>query len=375
MKGKKKLAIDKKKQMMVIGAITGVALIITIILAITSCGKDEESKKPINLLPGVTETQETEVIEEVNEYQNLLTGKNTLTDAAIGQRPVAIMINNLPKAMPQYGVAEADVIFEIPIEGGATRFMALYGDYTQVPEVCSIRSCRKYFPEIAKGYDAFYICSGMNDDVRSYVRTLDINLYDAGSDNAGLFAQDQDRKSAGYSSEDTWVFDGTRFPELVEDKEWRTALEEDNLDTFFKFCDVYTKVVPTGGECQSVNVDFGAIEATLFYDEASNKYLKQLNGKDQVDGVTGDQLAFTNVLLLETQVGNDENGANKTINWKGGDSSVAYYISNGSMQEIHYKKDSTSSRLVFYDLDGNELEINRGKTYIAFYPTGKVTFE
>ena len=71
---------------------------------------------------------------------NLLTGLPTLTDEAVGKRPVAVMINNVEAALPQYGISAADVIFEIPVEYDLTRLMALYGDYTQVPDVCSVRS-------------------------------------------------------------------------------------------------------------------------------------------------------------------------------------------------------------------------------------------
>ena len=62
---------------------------------------------------------------EIPANQNLLTGVLDLTEGAIGKRPVAVMVNNVDPAMPQYGVGKADIIFEIPVEGDATRFMAL----------------------------------------------------------------------------------------------------------------------------------------------------------------------------------------------------------------------------------------------------------
>ena len=61
------------------------------------------------------------------------------------------MVNNVQKAMPQYGVGQADVIFEIPVEGDATRFMAMYGDYTKVPKVCPIRKLPLLFPGAVPG--------------------------------------------------------------------------------------------------------------------------------------------------------------------------------------------------------------------------------
>ena len=53
-----------------------------------------------------------ETSEEIPANQNLLTGVADLTDGAIGKRPVAVMVNNVSYAMPQYGVSQADIIFE-----------------------------------------------------------------------------------------------------------------------------------------------------------------------------------------------------------------------------------------------------------------------
>ena len=103
--------------------------------------------------PAALEGKPVEADKEAFGNENLLTGVADLTDAAIGKRPVAVMVNNVEAAMPQYGVAEADIIFEIPVEGDKTRFMAMYGDYTQVPQVCSVRSCRAYFPAFSQGFD------------------------------------------------------------------------------------------------------------------------------------------------------------------------------------------------------------------------------
>ena len=64
---------------------------------------------------------------------NLLTGMEGISKEAVGKRPIAVMVNNHKEAMPQYGISDADIIFEIPVEGAITRLMAVYGDYTKVP--------------------------------------------------------------------------------------------------------------------------------------------------------------------------------------------------------------------------------------------------
>ena len=141
-----------------------------LVASMTACGKKQDTQPSQNetsqtehVSEGEQETDQGEAVqgsavepqEEIPANQNLLTGVADLTDAAIGKRPVAVMVNNVSYAMPQYGVGQADIIFEIPVEGDATRFMALYGDYTQVPQICPIRSCRYYFPALSQGFDAF----------------------------------------------------------------------------------------------------------------------------------------------------------------------------------------------------------------------------
>ena len=86
---------------------------------------------------------------------------------------------------------------------------------------------------------------------------------------------------------------------------------------------------------------------------------------------TGNQLTFTNVFVLETSITVRDDVGHKDVDWSGGNDSVGYYISNGAVQQIHWSKEPNNewSRLTFFDENGNELSINRGKSYIAFnYP-------
>jgi len=303
---------------------------------------------------------------------NLLTGVPNLTPEAYGKRPVAVMVNNIKPAFPQYGIDAADVIFEIPVEGGATRFMAMYGDYTQVPKICSIRSCRGYFPALSEGFDAVYVNWGMMDEVREYTNSLGLTQFDGKYNEGNLFSRDAERKAAGYSSEHTGVFDGTRLVEVMNEKEMRTDIEDGKKDTAFHFVAYGTTTTPTGGACTVANIDFGIAVATLTYDEATGTYLKAYNGDPQVDGVTGNQLSFTNVLVLEADIKGAANGIHRDVNWHGGE---GYYISNGAIQKIKWSKTDEQSRLMLYDENGNELVMNRGKSYIAVNYVGDATFE
>jgi len=347
-------------------------------LMIVGCGKKEANsvKTDLSGLGVISQWTALDAV-PVPKSQNLLTGVGDLSQEAIGKRPVAVMINNVEPALPQYGITQADVIFEIPVEGDLTRLMALYADYTKVPDICAIRSCRYYYPAIAKGFDAFYVHWGMDPSVTGYVDSLNMNRYDGNANTGGLFARDTARKKAGYATEHTGYFKGTQFASVAQSSGVRLELLDSKTGTAFKFCDMGTVKTLAGEACNVLNVGFGAARATLTYNAETGTYFKDINGKAHVDGKTGEQLSFTNVFVLETSISVRDEVGHKKLDWAGSSNTKGYYISNGVVQKIRWSKanGNESSYLKVYDESGNELEINRGKSYIAYTYPGKTSWK
>lgn len=320
----------------------------------------------------------TEALSTEPANVNLLTGLPTLTDGAIGKRPVAVMVNNVDAALPQYGISAADLIFELPVEYDLTRLMAVYGDYTQVPDVCSVRSCRYYYPILAVGFDAIYVNWGMNESVaRPTVNSMDIDQYDG--DEYGLgdcFGRDKARYESGYAWEHTGVFHGPNFPSVLEKDKVRTDLKEDKTGTAFNFVEMDKNVAPNGEDAQKVRVDFGANYSVFTYDEENHEYLKSFKDSPHMDGISKEQLKFENVIVLETEIKpypGDE--VIKYVDWEGGENAKGYYISEGKMVPITWSKAGMYDPLKFFDANGNELQLNRGKSYIAFTYAGNCKVE
>ena len=247
-------------------------LLLTLLLAVAmlpACSKKkEEEKEPVKEeREAVVEEEEKEPEPEPEEpipaNQNLLTGIPDLTDAAIGKRPVAVMVNNIPKAIPQYGIEKADIIFEIPVEGDQTRFMALYADYTTIPQICPIRSCRYYFPALSQGFDAFYVNWGIDDSIADYLELLQLDQYDGISGQGGFFGRDQERLNAGYALEHTGYFDGTKFASVVQAEGRRLDLTEDKRDPAFSFNGLNEQLKPEGSDCTRIDINFGQQSAAL----------------------------------------------------------------------------------------------------------------
>ena len=371
----------RAKRKIIIGAVIVLVLGAGVFLGST-LGKKQEPTEVAEEEPQPQPAPEVEIPAEpvptpIPENANILTGIGDLTQKAIGKRPVAVMVNNVEPALPQYGISQADVIFEIPVEGSLTRFMALYGDYTQVPKICPIRSCRYYFPAIAKGFDAYYIHWGSDQSILGYVNSLGIDRYDGMSNPYGMFGRDNARRSAGYALEHTGYFDGTKLPSALKKEGTRTELRKNKRGTAFRFCGMDETITPGVNACEYVAINFGASGSSFQYNAEKQVYVKRMNGHAHKDGKTGEKLKFTNVFILETSISIRDAKGHKQIDWAGGKNAKGYYISNGGKQRIYWSKKNGNegAYLKFYDKNGEEVTINRGKSYIAYVSPGGVSFE
>ena len=309
---------------------------------------------------------------EPTDY-NRLTGLDDLSEKAKGKRPVAVMINNIKASLPQYGISDADLMFECLVEGGITRMMAVYADYTKVPTVCSVRSCRYYFPIFAHGLDAVYFCFGSNPTLGTpTLKRLKIDYFN-GSENYDelIFGRDPNRLGR-YAREHTGIVKGENIPALFKKYDIRTDYKEGKDRYIFNFRDSKKTLAVSKKECKKLTLNFSnAYYSTFTYDESTKKYLKQHSGKPHMDSVSGKQLSYTNLFILETTVKLYGNGPLVQINWKGG---TGYYVSGGTVKPIKWTKKSESANIVIKDKNGKKVTVNKGNIYIGVVNKGETVF-
>lgn len=102
--------------------------------------------------------------------------KPVVTAGGKVMRPLAVMIENHNKSRPQSGLDQADLVYEMPVEGGITRFMAIY---TRLPGLLGpVRSCREYFIDRALEIDALYVHCGASPVGYAYISKSKINSVD-----------------------------------------------------------------------------------------------------------------------------------------------------------------------------------------------------
>jgi hypothetical protein len=95
---------------------------------------------------------------------------------------LTIKIDNTPQAHPQFGVSEADVVYEEIVEGGITRLAAIF--YSHLPAIVGpVRSVRRTDREIVFPIGGIFAFSGGAEYAVKSIETAPVKLYD--QSNAG----------------------------------------------------------------------------------------------------------------------------------------------------------------------------------------------
>lgn len=305
---------------------------------------------------------------------------NPLTGLPIGEqwvnaRPVAVMLNNLKQAMPQLGVSQADIIYEVLAEGGITRMLALYQSVEGVGVIGSVRSARTYYLELALGHDAVYLHAGGSPDAYNKIKSWNVTALDCvnGPYEGSLFWRDAGRIKTNGKVHSV-VTSGEKIQELFPTYSFRQEHEE-NYVYEMQFSEDGT---PAGGQqAQTIRVPFSSYKTGVFnYDSESGQYRVEEYGSAYIDGNTGEQVSVTNVLVLKTNcslIPGDDAGR-ITVDLTGG--GEGWYACGGQIIPIRWSKGGVNDQLVYTTQAGDPLTLGAGTSYVNIIPlSNEITVE
>lgn len=337
------------------------------------CGSSEEVTADSfsteeEVIPEEVEAEEPEE-EEVEEvapegmYRSELTNE-WISEDLKDQRPIAVMVDNEKTALPHYGLSQADIVYEMmnsTQNGQITRFMVLFKDYDSVSQIGSVRSVRPTNLMIAPEWNAI-VC---HDGGPFYINTFLANDY---VDHfSGTFSRVDNGKPREFTE---YILPGDMEDNFSNSSVDRNYDEYAPTEPHFEFASESNPVDLSGEAgstaCTLVDLPFPHNGSELNYDEASGTYLYSEYGSAHVDpGNNNQQLAFKNVILQKMSYNQlDDHGY---MVWNCLATGMeGYYITNGQAIPITWSKISDTDRTIYYDMTGDEITINTGKTYIAF---------
>lgn len=350
------------------------ALFAASMLLLTACGESGgEVQFPTETPPANTSSQPTpgstpSPVPTPGEPEgpvNPLTGL-PMDEEQINDRPIAVMLNNLKQAMPQLGVSQADIIYEVLAEGGITRMLGLYQSVEDVGLIGSVRSARTYYLELALGHDAIYLHAGGSPDAYNKIKAWNVTALDCvnGPYEGSLFWRDANRiKNNGKVH--SVVTSGETILKLFPTYSFRQE-HEDGYVYEMLFAPDGT---PAGGQqAETIQVPFSSYKTGVFtYDPDSGMYLVEEYGSAYIDGNTGEQVGVTNVLVLQTAcrlIPGDDAGR-ITVDLTGGE---GWFACGGKIIPICWSKDDVNSQLVYTTQSGEPLTLGAGTSYVNIIP-------
>jgi hypothetical protein len=290
-------------------------------------------------------------------------GTLVLARGRVPQRLQAVMIDNHPNAYPQIGLNKAPLVFEALAEFGITRYMAVFapGISPEASAIGPVRSARAYFVEWAMGLGAVYAHAGGSPDGLELAQSaIEIVNADALSKAmGGYFRRDSSRRSPHnlftdsgqlariterYGDADTTQLGFLIKPDAAPD----ARPPHQSLRYFFLY------------EDETAGWD---------YDAATNSYARLRRNRPHLDGLTGKQLVFKDVVVMEVKEARRAGDPKGRIDQQVVGQGRARIFMDGIGQDAVWRKDAGFAPLRFYDAAGAEIALNAGPVWVAALPS------
>ena len=299
--------------------------------------------------------------------------------ATLARRPLLIKLANTPEVRPQTGLQAADVVVEHYVEGGITRFTALY--LANAPEkVGSVRSCRLVDKELPIIFDTALMCSGMSGPVKEIIRNSPVhqNGYTMISDfgecespgmpRAGGCPLFRDPPDFSYAPHNLWANAPNAWAKLTE--------KDKNQPSIFHSW-VFNPAAPAQGvPVSSVTFEYKYGLIGWAYDAKSNLWSRSLAGQPFADKATSKAITAANVIAIEvphitTLIQEDNTGA-RSIEIQLWGQGPAKFFRDGKLIFGKWQRIADPGVFLFFDGEGKPFPLKPGNTWLQLVPADLV---
>lgn len=320
-------------------------------LVLTGCNNDEKETTKNNEQPKEEEKEKPKV---------------KIVDVDSDERPIAVMINNNTAVWGyQAGVQDAYITYEIIVEGGITRMMAVFkGKDTE--RVASVRSSRHYFLDYVMENDALYAHIGWSPRAQSDISSLKIPAINA--NNSSIFTWDN---SLTKIAKEHRAYTSLGKVKETASKKGYSLTTDKKLLLEYSVQPVDLASVEGAIAANTVKIPYSRSHVTSFVYDVENKvYKRYQNSLEHKDYVTGLQYTAKNIITYKVRNFNLNDGyAGGRQDLSNLGSGEGYYISEGYAIPITWEKQTRSSQTVYkVKATGEELVVNDGNTFIQIQP-------
>ena len=339
-----------RKKIIIISIVTIVALLLFILFFYFLLSMNDDAKKKDKV--------------KIDDASTIEKKDLTVYDVNSNKRPIAIMIDNNVGNNAHVGLQDAYLTYEIIVEGGLTRIMAIFKD-VNTSVIGPVRSSRHYFLDYALESDAIYAHYGWSTYAENDIKALGVNningLYDKGyyrnyniAAPHNVFTSIEDlynvSTSKGYSTTSNNYSLLNYTPDDVNFDATSDLLTANNVSMSYSYREV----------------------RSYSYDATNGYYLRYMNNSPHTDRDSGEVYHYKNIIIMKVNNSTLDSYGRQDLDTVG--SGEGYYIANGYAIPITWSKASRSAKTHYYYRD-NELVVADGNTMIQVVPlNSNITF-
>jgi hypothetical protein len=274
---------------------------------------------------------------------------------------VAIKVENAQVAYPLSGLQDAEVVYEELVEGGVTRFMALY-HCNDSKQVGPVRSARIVDPAIMMPKTKILAYSGQNQHVRDALEEAGIVRIDESNAKGSMERVPRE----GLTAEHTLYADSAKVRAIGAKK-----FSDPPPDDVFEFGDL-----EGGRNAKTIDINFSQLTSIKYVFSGGSYDRFQPPEQEFVDAATGDQVEVDNVLIEEHEIKNSDvitdsvgNPSTEIVDETG--SGRAFLFRDGKIIEGTWTRKNLDDQATYETKGGDPMVFKPGNIWIHLLPSKK----
>ncbi len=268
-------------------------------------------------------------------------------------RVVAIKVDNAPLARPQSGLDRADVVYEELVEGGSTRFLAIYSSQ-HAPVIGPVRSVRESDIELLSAYGpVLFAYSGGNAGVKASVRRSDLQIVSYDDVPGAYWKAGRRRDAINYMTSTANLLAARTTGALAQDVGFR-----------------FGAAIPPGRVSRDVTVHWSRAQTSFHYDPVSRRWFRYMDGRKAMLR-DGGQMTAPNVIVQRVPVVGsrytDVTGSRSPYTATTGNG-VGLVLRDGIAVPMTWNRAGTGPTR-YLDHTGTDIALKPGPVWILLVPT------
>lgn len=284
-----------------------------------------------------------------------LTGQTAVDQDRLLLPALGVKVDNASRARPQVGLQDADIVFEELVEGGVTRFLAIFNS-VDPGEVGPVRSGRDVDADLFPPFDGILAISGAAAPTYNVLFSAGLTVFEEGQAGGAIYRVSD--RSAPHNLN------------AIADQLWQAGAGQSPAPPVWPF----DAAAPPGGEpAETIVAPFSDdYRHSWAWRPATGVFERGQNGTRHLTA-NGDQIAAANVVYAQVQVGSgggvDVSGSSTVSVALIGGGQATFYR-DGQRFEGTWRKSAREAQFEWLDAQGQPFALAPGRTWVELQPSG-----